>query len=209
MPVRKVVARSGKRFRGKFPSRKLGRMVQWESLHERDAILVLEYLPSVEMYEEQPSEEIYYDAFGTPWRYTPDLRVRLTDSSEFDIEVKPSDKLSDPDLCHKLALIESRYRELGRRFEIWTEKDIRAEPRFSTLRAIHRARVRLVNFEAQQQLESLEGQPRVSFKEAARALGGSHQVHRLLSEGALQADLEKALNDEAFVWLKDFKGGGQ
>lgn len=206
MPVRKVVTRSGKRFRGKFPSRKLGRMVQWESLLERDAILVLEHRPDVDWYEEQPSEEIYYDAYGTPWRYTPDFGVRLTDGSEFHIEVKPSGKLVDVDLCHKLALIERRYRETGRHFEIWTEREIRAEPRFSTLRTIHRARVRLANFDAQQQLAQLGDQAWVSFREAALALGGKYQVHRLLSQGAIQADFERALNDEAFVWLKDFKG---
>jgi len=206
MPVRKVVTRSGKRFRGKFPSRKLGRMVQWESLLERDAILILEHRPDVDWYEEQPSEEIYYDAYGTAWRYTPDFGVRLTNGSEFHIEVKPLGKLVDVDLCHKLALIELRYKETGRRFEIWTEREIRADPRFSTLRTIHRARVRLDNFDTEQQLAQLRDQARVSFREAALALGGKHQVHRLLSQGAIQADFECALNDEAFVWLKDFKG---
>ena len=68
MPVRTVVTRSGKRFRGYFPSRKLRRMVGWESILERDAIAVLEYLPTVLHYEEQPSEETYYLEDGTTRR---------------------------------------------------------------------------------------------------------------------------------------------
>lgn len=55
MLVRKVITRRGRRFRGYFPSRKLGRMVAWESLTERDVILLLEFSPGVLSYQEQPA----------------------------------------------------------------------------------------------------------------------------------------------------------
>jgi hypothetical protein len=47
MPVRRVVTRGGRRFRGFFPSAKNGCMVPWESLLERDAITLLEYMRTV------------------------------------------------------------------------------------------------------------------------------------------------------------------
>lgn len=143
MPVRKVVRRSGKNFRGYFPSRRLGRLVGWESLHERDAIRLVEYDPTVASYEEQPSEEIYYEVSGKARRYYPDLRVHYRNGRVVDIEVKPRQKLEDPRIEAKFKRIQKRYKELGRRFEIWTEREIRAEPRFSEVARIHRARPRL------------------------------------------------------------------
>ncbi len=50
MLARKVVTRRGRRFRGYYPSAKLGRMVAWESLLERDAILLIEFSPGVLTY---------------------------------------------------------------------------------------------------------------------------------------------------------------
>jgi hypothetical protein len=56
MRARKVVTRSGKRIRGKFPSTKLGRMVHWESLYERDAILYLFSPPATMRRRTQPEQ---------------------------------------------------------------------------------------------------------------------------------------------------------
>lgn len=142
MPVRKVVRRSGKNFRGYFPSRKAGRLIGWESIHERDAILILEYTPEVKTFEEQPSEETYYLEDGTARTYYPDLRATYACGRVVDIEIKPSRKLENPELARKLALVEKRYLQLKREFEVWTELDFRAEPRYSKCKALHRQRSR-------------------------------------------------------------------
>src|SRR3546814_4075345 len=42
MPVRNVITRSGRHFRGLYPSRKVGRMVVFESILERDVIMLRE-----------------------------------------------------------------------------------------------------------------------------------------------------------------------
>lgn len=207
MPVRKVVTRSGKRFRGKFPSRKLGRMVQWESLHERDAMQVLEYWPLVTQYEEQPSEETYYTLDGAPRRYYPDLRACMSDGKTIDIEVKPSAKLLDPKLAHKYSLIAKRYEQLGRLFEIWTEKDIRKEPRFSTIREIHRARQRFPSLELEDKVWALRDRPELRLKDAAQILGGRSNVLHLIAKDTLRINIERTLDDDALVWLSSFKGG--
>lgn len=142
MPVRKVVRRSGKNFRGYFPSRKVGGLIGWESIHERDAILILEYTPEVKTFEEQPSEETYYLDDGTARKYYPDLRVDYADGRVVDIEIKPSQKLENPVLAEKLSLVARRYAQLNREFVVWTEREIRAEPRFSQYKALHRQRPR-------------------------------------------------------------------
>ncbi len=53
MPVRQVSNRGGNVI-GKFPSIKMGRMIAFESLLERDFIYLLDYDPAVEWFEEQP-----------------------------------------------------------------------------------------------------------------------------------------------------------
>ena len=53
MPVRKVSNRGGNAI-GRFPSTKMGRMIAFESLLERDFIYLLDYDPTVDWFEEQP-----------------------------------------------------------------------------------------------------------------------------------------------------------
>ena len=144
MPVRTVVRRSGKNFRGWFPSRKMNELIGWESILERDAICVVEYDPEVVAFEEQPSEETYYLPDGIPRQYFPDLRLTYQDGRVVDVEIKPQRKLEDPRVAEKYALIQKRYAQLGRHFRLWTDREIRAEPHFSKVKALHRARPRLL-----------------------------------------------------------------
>ncbi len=60
------------RWIGKFPSLKLGRMVGFRSLVERDFIYLLDYAPSVSEYCEQPFP-IHYKEEGKQKQYVPDF----------------------------------------------------------------------------------------------------------------------------------------
>ena len=76
MSSRNVVTRSGQRIRGYFPSHKCGQMIAWESLLERDAILLLEFSQGVVSYRHQPFVIDYSD--GEQMRkYYPDFEVVL------------------------------------------------------------------------------------------------------------------------------------
>lgn len=201
MPVRKVVTRSGKGFRGKFPSRKMGCVLQWESLHERDALLICEYTPGIKAYEHQPSEEIFYDEAGKAQRYFPDLKVTFESGDVVWVEVKPSEKLEDPKTARKYALVAQYFSQQQRRFEIWTEREIRREPRFSTIKEIHRSRSRFgVDLTSVARLrDSTRQQHRL--RDADEALGGRANVLRLIALGELRVDVTEPLNDHALVSL--------
>lgn len=138
MPVRKVITRSGKKFRGRFPSRKNAIMVCWESLRERDAIGLFEYSANVVSYEEQPSEETFYVG-GVPHTYYPDFRVRFSNEQVLDVEVKPSRKLRSAESKEKYGRIADMYKKSGRNFRILTERDYRAQPLHANLKRIHSA----------------------------------------------------------------------
>jgi hypothetical protein len=87
--AREVISPSGGIMRGKFPSRKNGRMVHHEGLLELDAIYLLEASPLVTGYREQPTTITYPDGDRVR-RYTPDLEVTLDGGASVWIEVKPT-----------------------------------------------------------------------------------------------------------------------
>lgn len=208
MRVRKVVTRSGKRFRGKFPSLKLNRMVHWESMLERDAIFHFEYHPLVVSYQEQPSIEIYYDKEGEQHRYFPDFRLSFRDGDDLYLEVKPSRVLTTKVVRDKLQAVAKRFEEQGRRFRVITEDDIRRQPLLANLQKIHTASKRAAQkLPGAQLVKTLAGGPLWKLANLALQLSGVHQVLRLVQSNHLQIDLERPLTDDSDVWSSNTQGG--
>ena len=208
MPVRKVVTRTGRNYRGEFPSLTNNRMVGWESYHERDAILLLEYHPDVVRFEAQPTEEFYYDGLGEIHRYVPDLRAVFADGRELFIEVKPMRAFEDTAIRAKLGAIARRFEEQGRSFRVMTTEDIRREPLFSNLRRVHAGcKPGTVRPSREGLLAAFDGASTMSFSRLATALGGESRVFRLLRSGELRMDFEQPLTDDSIVCLAGTKGG--
>lgn len=125
MLSRKVVTRSGRGFRGYFPSKKLNRSVQFESILERDAIKLFENSNEVVTYKEQPTI-IYYYLDETQKRYHPDFEVILIGDTVIHVEVKPSRRLATAELSIKFRAISQSYRSKPENFVILTEIELRA-----------------------------------------------------------------------------------
>lgn len=136
---REVVRPTGGIVRGKFPSRKNGRMVHHEGLLELDAIYLFETSAQIARYREQPDTIFYPD--GTRLRrYTPDFELILTSGESVLIEVKPLSRLCEPDVQHKLGCISKHFERSLRRFEVLSDDVLRQEPRQTNLRLVyHRA----------------------------------------------------------------------
>jgi hypothetical protein len=126
MLSRKVVTRSGRGFRGYFPSKKLNRPVQFESLLERDAIRLFENAIEVVTYKEQPTI-IYYYLDDIQKRYHPDFELQLEDGDVVHVEVKPSIHLATIQLSAKYQAIAQSYLSRTESFVVLTEKELRAE----------------------------------------------------------------------------------
>ena len=137
--ARQVISPSGGIMRGKFPSRKNGRMVHHEGMLELDAIYLLEASPQVVRYREQPITITYPDG-NRARRYTPDLEVTLADGQSIWVEVKPAVFLLKDEVQHKLACVAKQLQRNEQRFVVLTEEVLRQEPRQSNVRTIcHRA----------------------------------------------------------------------
>lgn len=140
--AREVVRHTGGIVRGKFPSRKNGRMVHHEGLLELDAIYLFETSPRVAIYREQPST-IHYPDGPRLRRYTPDFELLLSTGDALLVEVKPFIGLADQDVRHKLDCVAEYLRRSSRAFVVLSESSLRLEPRQSNLRQLYHATPRI------------------------------------------------------------------
>ncbi|RST46973.1 TnsA endonuclease N-terminal domain-containing protein [Variovorax sp. DXTD-1] len=190
---REVLSPSGGIMRGKFPSRKNGRMVHHEGLLELDAIYLFEASPAIDGYREQPTQIPYPDGDRVR-RYTPDFEVRLIDGRVVLIEVKPTAALASAETAHKLARIADHMHRSGQPFVVLTEQVLRREPRQSNIRTIcHRApRVLPSPRLARIALERCIAQLPTTLSEATRHFA-QHDIdlYSLLMMGLLRCPLEK------------------
>lgn len=141
MLSRKVVTRSGRGFRGHFPSKKLNMSVQFESLLERDAIKLFENSSEVKTYREQPTI-IYYYLDGMPKRYHPDFEVVLLGDTIIHVEVKPSQRLATAELTIKFQAINQTYQSRSEHFVILTEKELRSKEKADFYQLINNNNIR-------------------------------------------------------------------
>ena len=74
MPVRKL-QKSYRNVTGLFYSNRLRRLVQFDSMLERDFILILDLHPSVRWFAEQPMRIPWVDEAGARQTYVPDFRI--------------------------------------------------------------------------------------------------------------------------------------
>ena len=133
---RTIVRHTGGIVRGKFPSRKNGRMVHHEGLLELDAIYLFETSPRIVRFREQMPAIRYADGDRLR-RYTPDFEVVLDTGELITVEVKPTRSLADAEVRHKIDCIRAYYRRREQAFVVLTEEVLRKEPRQSNLRWIY------------------------------------------------------------------------
>lgn len=191
--ARDVVYPTGGIVRGKFPSRKTGRMVHHEGLLELDALYLFETSPLIVSYAEQPETSYYPDGARTR-RYTPDFELVLANDVRVLIEVKPKRNADSPDVKHTLSRVAAFYAQSGRAFQILTDEVIRIEPRLSTLRWIYRQAPRLHSpyLKGVLALRSLAHRFPMSFRAAQESLASfGVDPYSLLIAGALICDLSR------------------
>lgn len=195
--VRKVVTRRGRRIRGYFPSTKLGRMVAWESILERDAIFLLEFSPGVVSYQEQPALVHYADGLRMR-EYYPDFEVVLGCGSVVHLEVKPAKRLANPKVASKFRAVASHYAACHREFRILTEQEICRKPLLTNLRSLAYLVGRPGSvLPASADLLRHFTEPR-SFREV-EALLDRDTTMRLIAAGHLVCDLAKAMSGDTLI----------
>lgn len=204
-------------------SRKNARMVASESSLEQDMLVLLEFDPAVELYEEQPVRIEYADAEGGRHTYTPDVLVRfraelLPSRPPLLCEVKYRDELFSnwKEIKPGIRAGRSHAREQGWRFKILTERKIRT-PYLENAKFLRpyrnepadEANVRLL-------LDTLK---EVGETSPEQLLSRIHQdpyrraellptLWQLVSNGVIGADLNKPLTMCSVLWEHTSAVGG-
>ena len=122
MPVRKVSNRGGNAI-GRFPSTKMGRMIAFESLLERDFVYLLDYDADVEWFEEQPLS-IEYEHETKLLHYTPDFHL-FGRGQHVLVECKPERFVETEENLRKFAVAQEWCKKQGWEFRVVTDQQVR------------------------------------------------------------------------------------
>src|SRR6185312_5686100 len=203
--AREPIGRSFGLVRGKFPSKKMGRMIHWESQLERDAALLFEFSPAIAAYREQPFR-IHYSFNGKIRRYTPDFEVKLQTGEIQIIEVKPLARSLEPHEAYRLSEIRRYFEGRGYTYRILTEADIRQIDLLKNLWILMRYRgADFSAFDKRVWREKLGSTQSMSFAEAEKILGGKDNVWMLLDQQVIGCDLRHEITEATY--LKPIQGG--
>lgn len=128
---RTVVSRSRSRGTGRYPSWKMGRMIQWESPNELNAFRLLDADPAVRAFHEQPLVVRFVLDQKNHLHY-PDLLVEWRSGRRELWEIKPACEARRPEICARTQLLESRLPRHGFEYRMVIGEDLKREPRLST-----------------------------------------------------------------------------
>jgi hypothetical protein len=121
---------------GYFPSIKLGRMIAFESLVERDYLYLLDYAPEVEWFEEQPLTIPY--AYEDPLlHYTPDFHLIET-GQDVLVECKPDALVDTEGNQRKFRVAQAWCAERDWQFRVVTDQQLRAGFRLRNIQMLTR-----------------------------------------------------------------------
>ncbi len=199
MLSRNVITRRGRGFRGKVPSRKLGRMVAGESLIECDAILLLEFSPGVLTYQEQPALIQYADG-ETIRTYYPDFEVVLRSGEVMHLEIKAAKELDKPATQEKYQVIAADYARRGHGFRIITDEELRRGDLYPNLLLLASSLHVKPKSATATDWKRRFGRATVSF-EAAATYFGEAEVLRMIAWGLAHGNLCRPLDGDALLQL--------
>lgn len=193
---RKIVSRSRARPTGKYPSWKMGRMVQWESPNELNAYRLLDATPDVSAYREQPLT-IHFRLNGEKHIHYPDVLVEWRKSREL-WEIKPESEALLPEYVERTKFLEGALPKLRFTYRMVLAEDLDRQPRlWNVLTLLKHGRAPIGALERERLRELLAETPEITWELAtAGDLGknGRTIISRLALEGAICCDLEQPLS---------------
>jgi hypothetical protein len=185
-------------------------MTQWESLHERNAFILLDCDTQVRIYKEQPAV-IQYEIAGRSFRHFPDVLATHRHHQEF-LEIKPARQAMDPEVQARTALMERELPRFGYRYRLLLAEDLALQPRLSNCLYLARHGRRPVHvhaIEEARRMFSQYGRLRwIDIQSGALGVRGLSVACRLVLEGRVTFDLDQKLSPSTLLhWFNTSKGG--
>lgn len=191
---RKVVKRSNARNTGKYPSWKIGRMMQWESVHEGNAMRILDATPSVTSFTEQPCE-IIYTLNGILHRHYPDLMVIESNYREF-WEVKTESDANNSEVVERTNFLIKHLPEYGYTYRVVFAEVLAKQPRLNNVKRLNKLGRQSISLIEQERIRRLfTHEPVMSWgvfeQQSPQAL---RNVSRLILQGKLSIDFNQLIS---------------
>lgn len=120
--ARRLVTRSGRRSRGRFPTAKAAGPQPYESQLELQGMRLLELATSVKSFTSQPARTRLADAPAL--KYTPDLAAVLQDDQQCLLEVKPARMFLDTRILARMTEVARLYQQLGQELHFLLDSDL-------------------------------------------------------------------------------------
>lgn len=208
--ARKVISRSNAKATGKYPSWKMGRMMHYESSHERNAFRLLDACPEVRLFREQPCR-IRYVMDGVRQIHYPDILVKLPWGTEL-LEVKTAADAATPEVVQRTAFMEQSLPLLGFGYRLISAEQLAKSPRLDNVVKLLRSGRSPIPMLQQEQIRQIfKAHSNVClgvFKPGAAGEKYYSQICRLILEGALGIDFDQPMVDESPIQsATDFNGG--
>jgi len=193
---RRVVSRSRARPTGKYPSWKMGRMLQWESLNELNAFRLLDCDPDVTAFVEQPCEILYLDD-GQLRKHYPDIYVEKGSIREL-WEVKSEFSALQGELSKRTDVLTRGLAAYGFTYRVVLASELRQEPRLQNAKTILRFGRRMTNDDDREYVQRvLKKDHRISWADACNGRFGSRgrkTVCYLVLQGIVSLEMDSPLN---------------
>lgn len=196
---RKVVSRSNASNSGKYPSWKMRRMMQWESIHEGNAMRILDATPCVISFNEQPCE-IIYTLKGMQRRHYPDFMVVEQHRREF-WEVKTERDANDPEILERTQYLVEALPEFGYGYRMVLAEALATQPRLDNVKRLNKLGRHPVSAIEQETLRRFfmhEPMLQWGTLEAQSPVALQH-ISRLILEGKLNIDIHQPINSASQV----------
>jgi hypothetical protein len=191
MPVRKVSNHGGNAI-GRFPSTKMGRMIAFESLLERDFIYLLDYDPTVDWFEEQPLS-IEYQQEEQLLHYTPDFHL-LEDDRHVLVECKPERFVDTDENRRKLAVGQAWCEKQGWEFRLVTDQQVRRGNRLQNIKLLSQYARQKVDSAVRNWIQTflLATQTPVSLHELVQAIAPMASIFCLAYHHEIELAIDEA-----------------
>jgi len=128
---RNVVTGSRDNFTGYFPSRKNGRLIQYESLLEQRMVRLMEADKHIVEYTDQPKAKEWRDGSYRTRCSTFDFEYVADDGTITIVEVKPWSRVQKKGLLEEFAFARFELGKQGYNFELWTDRELNAGVRLA------------------------------------------------------------------------------
>jgi hypothetical protein len=180
---------------GELRSHKSRKLIPWESLLERRALLVMDSNPKIAWIREYQEETRIGDGEESFAAY-PDYILEYRDGSREIVEVKSDIALKSTEVVLRLSLVAIHFQRLGMRYRVLAEKEICRQPRLANLERLatfRRPRVaaHLAEDSRVQEIRQLKSSTTVGY--VASRFGSVARAHELIANGILRADLDEPL----------------